>query len=100
MENVTVVMQPESDDSTLAEEFVVQIPKLPYDQPGSVYVAFKRTNPEDYTLCSFSNTLKFLVKECDPSTGESNEDGYDDEYLVWTALFFLIIRESQHPRIF
>jgi coatomer subunit gamma len=82
LENVTVVMQPESDDGSLVEEFVVPAQKLPYDQPGSVYVAFKKANPEDPTLCSFSNTLKFLVKDCDPSTGEADETGYDDEYLV------------------
>lgn len=88
LENVTVVMQPESDEGTLVEEFVISAAKLPYDQPGSIYVAFKRTNPEEYTLGSFSNTLKFLVKDCDPSTGEADEgEGYDDEYLVWTNHF-------------
>ncbi|CAG8445268.1 14718_t:CDS:10 [Funneliformis caledonium] len=82
LENVTIVMQAESDDGSLVEEFVIPAPKLPYDQPGSIYVAFKRTNPEDYPLCSFSNTLKFLVKDCDPSTGEADAEGYEDEYLV------------------
>lgn len=83
LENVTVVMQPESDEGTLVEEFVIPATKLPYDQPSSIYVAFKRTNPEEYTLGSFSNTLKFLVKDCDPSTGEADEgEGYEDEYLV------------------
>jgi len=81
-------MQPESDDNSLVEEFVIPAPKLSYDQPGSVYVAFKRTNSEDYTLCSFSNTLKFLVKDCDPSTGEPEAEGYDDEYLVWILFVF------------
>ncbi|CAI2167312.1 8121_t:CDS:10 [Funneliformis geosporum] len=82
LENVTIVMQAESDDGSLVEEFVIPAPNLPYDQPGSIYVAFKRTNPEDYTPCCFSNTLKFLVKDCDPSTGEADGEGYEDEYLV------------------
>ena len=31
---------------------------------------------------SFACTLKFLVKDCDPQTGEPDDDGYDDEYVV------------------
>ena len=31
---------------------------------------------------TFSCTLKFLVKDCDPNTGEPDDDGYDDEYVV------------------
>ena len=39
------------------------------------------------TLCivvtgTFSCTLKFLVKDCDPNTGEPDDDGYEDEYVV------------------
>ena len=32
--------------------------------------------------CTFTNTLKFVVKDCDPSTGEPDEEGYEDEYVV------------------
>ncbi len=32
---------------------------------------------------TFLNTLKFRVKDCDPATGEPDDDvGYDDEYVV------------------
>ena len=31
---------------------------------------------------TFSCTLKFLVKDCDPNTGETDEEGYEDEYVV------------------
>ncbi|KAF0485587.1 Coatomer, gamma subunit [Gigaspora margarita] len=82
LENVSVVMQPESDDIGLEEEFVIPASKLAYDQPGSVYVAFKRTNLDECPLGSFSNTLKFVVKDCDPTSGEPDEEGYEDEYLV------------------
>ena len=27
-------------------------------------------------------TMKFLVKDCDPNTGEADDEGYDDEYVV------------------
>ena len=32
---------------------------------------------------SFSCTLKFVVKDCDPTTGEADDDeGYEDEYVL------------------
>lgn len=32
---------------------------------------------------TFLNTLKFVVKDCDPITGEPDDiQGYDDEYVV------------------
>lgn len=31
---------------------------------------------------TFNCTMKFLVKDCDPATGEPDEDGYRDEYVV------------------
>jgi len=37
---------------------------------------------------TFLNTLKFQVKDCDPTTGEPDSDvGYADEYVVscWTS---------------
>ena len=40
--------------------------------------------------CTFTNTLKFMVKDCDPSTGEPDEEGYEDEYVVCR----LIIKNS------
>lgn len=37
--------------------------------------------------CTFSNTLKFVVKDCDPNTGEPDDEGYEDEYVVRVTLF-------------
>ena len=31
---------------------------------------------------TLSCLMKFLVKDCDPNTGEADDDGYDDEYMV------------------
>ena len=36
---------------------------------------------------TLSCTLKFLVKDCDPNTGEADDEGYDDEYVVWSSLY-------------
>lgn len=34
-------------------------------------------------LATFGATLRFVVKDCDPNTGEPDSDeGYDDEYML------------------
>ena len=33
-------------------------------------------------VTSFTNVLKFTSKEIDPTTGEAEESGYDDEYEI------------------
>ncbi|CAG8566045.1 9819_t:CDS:10 [Ambispora gerdemannii] len=83
LENASVVMQPEPDDVSLEEVLVLPAPKLAYDQPASAYVVYKRINPEEYVLGSFSNTLKYIVKEFDPTTGKAEEQGYEDEYQAF-----------------
>lgn len=82
LENVSVVATP-SDDEELEEVFIIQAEKLPTDQPGKVYVAFKKINGEgSLPISTFSNILRFTSKEIDPSTNEPEETGYDDEYEV------------------
>jgi coatomer protein complex subunit gamma len=82
LEQVSVVMQP-SSDSPLKEDFIIPIPDLrSSSSPGIVYVSFTRLEPEEYSLASFACTLKFISKEVDPSSGEPEEEGYDDEYQL------------------
>ncbi len=38
--------------------------------------------PTKRSVASFTNVLKFSRKEIDPSTGEAEETGYEDEYQV------------------
>ncbi|KIK70520.1 hypothetical protein GYMLUDRAFT_32551 [Collybiopsis luxurians FD-317 M1] len=81
LEGVTVIMQPSEDTESLVEDFIIPIPSLsPANSPGIVYSSFTRTNPEEFALASFSCSLKFISKEVDPSTGEPEEEGYEDEY--------------------
>ncbi|XP_030525098.1 coatomer subunit gamma isoform X1 [Rhodamnia argentea] len=80
LENVAVIV-----DSSDAEEFSEvaskPLPSLPYDSPGQTFVAFEK--PDGVTaIGKFSNILKFIVKEVDPSTGEAEEDGVEDEYQL------------------
>ncbi|ONM52164.1 Coatomer subunit gamma [Zea mays] len=72
-------------DASEADEFLEVASKplesLPYDSPGQTFVAFE--NPEGVIATGkFSNILKFFVKEVDPSTGEAEDDGVEDEYQL------------------
>ncbi|KAH8997419.1 adaptin N terminal region-domain-containing protein [Lactarius akahatsu] len=82
LEQVSVVMQP-PEDSGLTEDFIIPIPTLSSaNSPGIVYVSFTRDAPEDYATASFQCVLKFISKEVDPSTGEPEAEGYEDEYQL------------------
>ncbi|KAH7575098.1 hypothetical protein JRO89_XS02G0046900 [Xanthoceras sorbifolium] len=80
LENVTVIV-----DASEAEEFSELITKplrsLPYDSPGQTFVAFEK--PDGVPAAGkFSNMLRFIVKEVDPTTGEAEDDGVEDEYQL------------------
>ncbi|KAI8567152.1 hypothetical protein RHMOL_Rhmol02G0098000 [Rhododendron molle] len=80
LENVFVIV-----DASEAEEFsevsTKPLRSLPYDSPGQTFVAFEK--PDGVPVGGkFSNTLKFVVKEVDPTTGDADEDGVDDEYQL------------------
>lgn len=50
--------------------------------------------------CTFSCTMKFTVRDCDPNTGVPDEDGYDDEYVVSSRLFLcLLVINSEYVAI-
>ena len=75
-------MQP-SAESSLTEDFIIPLPSLSTTtSPGIVYVSFTRDSPEEYASGSFQCVLKFVSKEVDPSTGEPEEEGYEDEYQL------------------
>lgn len=85
LEEVSVVATPLDEDGAagLEEEFIIPVSKLVTDQPATVYVSFKRMQGEkSFPVTGFTNVLKFTSKEIDPSTGQAEESGYDDEYQV------------------
>ena len=82
LEQVSVIATPSEGDESLEEDFIIPVSKLATDQPGTVYVAFKKTGDSAFPATSFTNILKFTSKEIDPTTGEPDESGYDDEYQV------------------
>lgn len=80
--DVTVIASP-SEDDVLEDDFIIPAPKLMPNEPGVVYVAFKKLGGENSVpIASFTNNLKFTSKEIDPSTGEPEDEGYEDEYQV------------------
>ena len=80
LEDVVVVVGG-LEEAGLTEEAVVPIPSLSAASPsGSVYVSLRRDASCPYPLATLSNTLCFVSKEVDPSSGEPEPEGYQDEY--------------------
>ncbi|KAG0616027.1 hypothetical protein M758_5G084800 [Ceratodon purpureus] len=80
LENVNVIMEiVEGEDFT--QIATKPIASMPCGVPGQAFVAFEKPDG----VCStgkFSNTLRFIVKEVDPSSGEADDEGYEDEYQL------------------
>ncbi|KAE9616521.1 putative coatomer/calthrin adaptor appendage subdomain, coatomer gamma subunit [Lupinus albus] len=80
LEDVIVIVDA-SEAEEFSEVFAKPLRSLPYDLPGQTFVAFEK--PEGLpTAGKFSNVLKFIVKEVDPTTGEADDDGVEDEYQL------------------
>ncbi|KAH8032645.1 hypothetical protein HPB51_026098 [Rhipicephalus microplus] len=81
LEHVRVAVEPAEGFHVIAE---VSCPKLAYNVPGTAYVCLEMELEDPLLVAgTFSNTLKYLVKDCDPNTGEPDDDeGYEDEYVL------------------
>ena len=85
LEKVSILSTPSEEDgeSALEEEFIIPASKLASDESGTVYVSFKRKQGDkSFPVTSFTNALKFTSKEIDPSSGEAEDDGYEDDYEI------------------
>lgn len=82
LEDISIAATPSEDDTSLEEEFIVPVAKLGTDELGTVFVSFRKVGDSSYPVTSFTNALKFTSKEIDPSSGETDETGYEDEYQV------------------
>lgn len=88
LEDVSMITTPSDPEDgeggvSLEEDFIIPAPKLGSDEQGTIYVAFKRIGEEsNYATATFTNVLKFTSKEIDPSTGEPEDQGFEDEYQV------------------
>jgi len=82
LDNVSVMATP-AEEEELQEAFIIPADRLNTNEPGKVYVAFKKLGGEaSLPTSTFSNILKFTSKEIDPTTNEPEEEGYEDEYEV------------------
>ncbi|XP_048409894.1 coatomer subunit gamma-2 isoform X1 [Stegostoma tigrinum] len=80
LEKVTVQMEPSDAYDVVC---CVAAPALHFNQPSSCYtlVMLPKDDPTAVS-CTFSCTMKFVVKDCDPNTGLPEAEGYDDEYVL------------------
>uniref|UniRef100_A0A3B3H4K7 Coatomer subunit gamma n=1 Tax=Oryzias latipes TaxID=8090 RepID=A0A3B3H4K7_ORYLA len=77
-----VVVQMEPSEAYEVEHYLPAL-SLPYSQPGSCYTLIRLPDDDPTAVsCTFSCTMKYLVRDCDPNTGEPDDDGYDDEYVL------------------
>jgi coatomer protein complex subunit gamma len=57
--------------------------KLVYNSPSIAYALVRMPEDPTQVTATFNCVLKFIVKDCDPNTGEpDNEEGYQDEYAL------------------
>lgn len=63
------------------EEATLPLAVMPQDGAGQTYVVLARP-PGSMAIGRILNTLRFRVKEIDPSTGEAEEEGFEDEYQL------------------
>ena len=83
LEDVRVEMEEPEGFSVVS---YIPIQKLVCDLPASTYTLVELQDPNTVTG-TFLNTLKFTVKDCDPNTGEPDDEvGYGDEYVVSKGL--------------
>ncbi|XP_033017836.1 coatomer subunit gamma-2 isoform X1 [Lacerta agilis] len=80
LEKVTVQMEPSDAYDVLR---CIPAPILSYNQPAMCYTLVRLPLDDPTAVaCTFSCTMKFTVRDCDPHTGVPDEDGYDDEYVL------------------
>ncbi|TPX31608.1 hypothetical protein SmJEL517_g05105 [Synchytrium microbalum] len=87
LENVTMETTFESADeaaSLMTLETVLPVSRLAYGSPQIIYAVYSRPGGI-CPLATFTNTMKFIVKDCDPNSGEPDEEGYEDEYQLETV---------------
>nr|OQO25531.1 hypothetical protein B0A51_06569 [Rachicladosporium sp. CCFEE 5018]OQO26035.1 hypothetical protein B0A51_06720 [Rachicladosporium sp. CCFEE 5018] len=86
--DLSVITSPQPSEETgeppegLEEDFIIPIDALKPETEGIVYVSFSRPTEEQFATASFTNVLKFTLKEVDPSTGEPESGGLEDEYQI------------------
>lgn len=71
-----------ADAPDFEEELSLPLAVAPNEGAGQAYVVLARGGAGGVVFGRFGCILRFKVKEIDPSTGEAEEEGYDDEYQL------------------
>lgn len=81
LEDVKVLVDPSEGYTILGG---ITCPKLAYNETGTSYIILKFPQEDlPNTVGTFGAVLRFLVKDCDPSTGlPDSDEGYNDEYTL------------------
>lgn len=79
LENVFIQVDT-SNAQGLGGMTIVPAARLAYGEATRNYVSIERSKDGEYPLGDLACTMKFSVKDVDPSTGEADEEGYEDEY--------------------
>lgn len=79
LEDVSVALDLEGANG-IEEELALSLAVMPQEGAAQTYVVLSR--PAELAVGTIGCVLRFRVKEIDPSTGEAEEDGYDDEYQL------------------
>jgi len=81
LDNVSIRV--DSPVKDLKVEAVIPAERLSAGAPGTIFVLLKKS-PGSFPSGTIQNTLKFTLKEIDPSTNEPEEGGMEDEYQLET----------------
>ncbi|VDM48689.1 unnamed protein product [Toxocara canis] len=81
LENVSVELEPASDCTDWRVVTTIPLASLPYGKPGTTY-CLVAIPPDGAVTAMFGATLKFRVRDVDPTTGEPDGDDYYDDSFV------------------
>lgn len=80
LEDVKVAVEPPEGYTLVCE---IPCPKLTYNEPGITYTVLKYPEDIQSSVTSIPTTLRFMARDCDPTTGVPYADqGYSDEYML------------------
>lgn len=72
--------------------------KIRHEETGCLFAIFSLPLEVSDWICCFTPTLKFIVKDCDPSTGEEvSIDGFNDEFCL--EMLEILASDFVMPRI-
>lgn len=84
------------EDMEALDDDMVPLKRMPHNSTASTFVVLMR---EDGSMAcgAAAASLKFTVKEVDATTGEVEEDGYEDEYPLEDVEVRVACSSACHP---